>query len=445
MKKVYGFMIKGALIASLLVLCLPITTVTYAKEQNIVNSAHLESYSMQINRGDKQQTIQTQGFTQDGVMMIAARDLFDAIGVDIRALGASKTTFIVEANEMVQSTIFNKFMLEDGNDSIKLSIVIDDEDEESMDEDVNMPTSPTVINGQLYIPLEFITAIFNYDVKYDYIKNIIMITLWNNKEEQVEQIEKFVHRYMNNVSDGYSSDLSLYTSGFLAHDDYIIDMTFSDENGPEPHLALKDWTIRYLFFISHNEAMVKIPYLEEGKVSQRIGATWLRLIRTENGWKVENSTAWSQPVYIDGIKEQIHNLKLNEPEQVKAIKKGVYAAFSTANANKKTIEGTEVNYKTFPKNIQILYVDDQIAYVSTEYSWSFEATDENLEKYNILSDKDFITMKKMSNGEWNFKTHYGLALNRKTGTSSIRGDYTNLKYTFFAFDSYYWNSPASIN
>ncbi len=444
MKKIYGFMIKGALIASLLVPCLPITAVTYAKEQNIVNSAHLESYSMQINRGDKQQTIQTQGFTQDGVMMIAARDLFDAIGFNIKGPIGWRAKYKVEAQKAVPRTIFNKFTFEEHNDSIKLFIDIE-EDADDIAEGVKMPTYTTVVNGRLYIPLEFITAILNYDVTYDHTNNAIIIAPWENKDEQVKQIEDFVHHYMSNVSEGYSSDLSLYTTAFLEYEEEMIDTAFSDEQWPEPYLELKDWTIRYLFFPSHDEAVVKIPYLAVGKVSKSVGGTWLHLLRTDKGWKVDTSTDWNQSIYIDGIKEQIHNLKLNEPEQVKAIKRGVYAAFNTANTKKGTGKGSSVEYKTFPKNIKVLYADDQIAYVSTEYNWSFPPTDENMDKYHIISNEDFITMKKDSNGQWGFKSHYGLPLDYNMPTSSIRGNYANMKYTFFAFDDYYWDSPASIN
>ncbi len=445
MKKIYGCMIKGALIASLLVPCLPITTVTYAKEQDLVNPAHLESYSIQVNRGEKQQKIQTQGFIQDGVMMIAARDLFDAIGFNIKGPIGWRAKYKVEAQEVVPRTIFNKFTFEEHNDSIKLLIDIEEEEEEDIAEQINMPTYTTVINGRLYIPFEFIAAILNYDVTYDHANNTIIITPWENKDEQVKQIEDFVHHYMSNVSEGYSSDLSLYTTAFLEHDEEMIDTAFSDEQWPEPYLKLKDWTIRYLFLPSHDEAVVKIPYLAVGKVSKSVGGMWLHLIRTDQGWKVDTSTDWNQSVYIDGIKEQIHNLKLNEPEQVKAIKRGVYAKFNVENTKKETADGARLEYKTFPKNIKVLYADDQIAYVSTEYNWSFQPTDENMDKYHIISNEDFITMKKNSNGQWSFKSQYGLPLDYNMPTSSIRGNYANLKYTFFAFDSYYWDSHASIN
>lgn len=80
MKKVYGLIIKGVLVAGLLVQCLPVSTVAYADSDNTLKPSKLESYSLQINIEGNQQTIQTQGFIQDGLMMVPAADLLNNTG-----------------------------------------------------------------------------------------------------------------------------------------------------------------------------------------------------------------------------------------------------------------------------------------------------------------------------------------------------------------------------
>lgn len=436
MKKIYGLIIKRVLVAGLLVQCLPVSTIAYADSENTLKPSKLESYSLQINTEGNQQTIQTQGFMQDGLMMVSAADLLNNTGFKIEEGDTSKTTFMVERNEVLSSTVFNHFRFSKDNYSIEVFIK-EQRNEFSMKESVGMPTHATVTDGHLYIPLDFITSLLNYDVKYDYSTNVIVINSWNDKKEQVKQVQEFMHRYMNGASEGYSSDLSLYTPAFLEHDEDMIDTAFSDQQLPEPHLVLKDWKIRYLFFISHNEVMVKVPYLAVGKASKKVGGIWLRLIRTDSEWKVDSSTSWAQPFYLNNMKTRIKKLKTNEAKKVKAIKKGLYTSFNVANAKKQTVEGTKVEYKTFPKNIKVIYADDQVAYVYTEYKWSFKQTDENLNKYYIASNKDFITMQKNTKGQWSFKMRYNLDLEYTMPSSLIRGNYANYKYQFMAFDNYY--------
>lgn len=437
MKKVYELIIKGVLVAGLLVQCLAVSTVAYAADEEwLVTPAKLEAYSLQINTEGNQQTIQTQGFMQDGLIMVSAADLLNNTGFKIEESDSSKTSFLVERNEFLSSTIFNSFRFNKDNFSIDIFIK-EQHSEFSIKESVGMPTHATVMNGYLYIPLEFMTTLLNYDVKYDYLTNVIVINSWNNKKEQVKQVKEFVNRYMNGASGGYSSDLSLYTTAFLEHDEDMIDTAFSNQQLPEPNLVLKDWNIRYLFFISHDEVMVKVPYLEVGKASKKVGGVWLRLIRTDSEWKVDSSTSWAQPLYLNDMKAKIKKLKINKPQKVKAIKKGLYSSFNRANAKKQTVEGTEVEYKTFPKNIEVLYADDEIAYVYTEYNWSFKQTDENLNKYYIASNKDFITMQKNIKGQWSFKMRYNLELEYSIPSTLIRGNYSNYKYQFMAFDNYY--------
>lgn len=436
MKKIYGLIIKGVLVAGLLVQCFPVSTIAYADSENTLKPSKLESYSLQINTEGNQQTIQTQGFMQDGLMMVSAADLLNNTGFKIEEDDTSKTTFMVERNEVLSSTVFNHFRFSKDNYSIEIFIK-EQRSEFSMKESVGMPTHATVMDGHLYIPLDFITALLNYDVKYDYSTNVIVINSWNDKKEQVKQVKEFVNRYMNRASEGYSSDLLLYTPAFLEHDEGMIDTAFSNQKLPEPHLVLKDWTIRYLFFISHDEVMVKVAYLEVGKASKKVGGTWLRLIRTDNEWKVDSSTSWAQPLYLNDMKARIKKFKTNEAQKVKAIKKGLYTSFNVANAKKQTVEGTKVEYKTYPKNIEVIYADDQIAYVYTEYKWSFKQTDENLNKYYIASNKDFITMQKNTKGQWSFKMRYNLDLEYTMPSSLIRGNYANYKYQFMAFDNYY--------
>lgn len=436
MKKIYGLIIKGVLVAGLLVQCFPVSTIAYADSENTLKPSKLESYSLQINTEGNQQTIQTQGFMQDGLMMVSAADLLNNTGFKIEEDDTSKTTFMVERNEVLSSTVFNHFRFSKDNYSIEIFIK-EQRSEFSMKESVGMPTHATVMDGHLYIPLDFITALLNYDVKYDYSTNVIVINSWNDKKEQVKQVKEFVNRYMNRASEGYSSDLLLYTPAFLEHDEGMIDTAFSNQKLPEPHLVLKDWTIRYLFFISHDEVMVKVAYLEVGKASKKVGGTWLRLIRTDNEWKVDSSTSWAQPLYLNDMKARIKKFKTNEAQKVKAIKKGLYTSFNVANAKKQTVEGTKVEYKTYPKDIEVIYADDQIAYVYTEYKWSFKQTDENLNKYYIASNKDFITMQKNTKGQWSFKMRYNLDLEYTMPSSLIRGNYANYKYQFMAFDNYY--------
>jgi len=51
-------------------------------------------------------------------------------------------------------------------------------------------------------------------------------------------------------------------------------------------------------------------------------------------------------------------------------------------------------------------------------------------------------MEKDANGQWKFKTHYGLGLGHHISGSVIRGNYTNNKYEFMSFDDYYLNDPG---
>lgn len=55
--------------------------------------------------------------------------------------------------------------------------------------------------------------------------------------------------------------------------------------------------------------MVKVPYLEVGKASKKVGGVWLRLIRTDSEWKVDSSTSWAQPLYLNDMKAKIKSLK----------------------------------------------------------------------------------------------------------------------------------------
>ncbi|WIM37640.1 copper amine oxidase N-terminal domain-containing protein [Paenibacillus sp. PK4536] len=440
MKKVYRLIIKGVLVAGLLVQCLPVSRVAYADNKSTISSSKLEAYSLQIDTEGNQQAIQTQAFMQDGLMMVSAADLLNNTGFKVgRPLGWEKRS-LVERKESLSTTILNRLIFRDGDHVIE--IYINNDIYDFAEEYITMPTTATFKNGRLYIPIDFVASLLNYDVKYDFSKHIINMNSWDNKTEQVNQVKEFVNHYMTGSSEGYSPDLSLYTAAFLEHDEGWIETAFSDEQWPEPHLTVTDWTIKHLFFISHDEVMVKVPYLEMGKVSRKPGAVWLRLIRVNNAWKVDTSTSWNQALYLDDIHDKVNNLKMNEPEKVKEIKKALYASFEVANSKKQAIEGGKAEYKTYPKNVAVLYADDQIAYVYTEYNWSFKQTNENLDKYSISSDEDFITMEKDANGQWKFKTHYGLGLGHHISGSVIRGNYTNHKYEFMSFDDYYLNDPS---
>lgn len=445
MKKVYGLIIKGVLVAGLLVQCLPVSTVVHADNGDwvVVRPAKLEIYSLQINAEDNQQTIQTQGFMQDGLIMVSAADLLNNTGFTVEKLKGWREEYKAERNGVVSNTIFNNFSFSDASILVNVNLK-ESLNGYSHNEMLLMPTLANFTHGRLYVPLQFFSSLLNYDVKYDESTHVITLDYWGDqKKEETEQVKKFVSQYMATSLNGYNADHSLYTSDYLEREASWLDYNFSDGEWPESNLMLKDWNIRYLFFISKNEAMVKIPYWEEGKVSRKIGGLWLRILHINGEWKVDSSSAWSQSLYLDNINQQVENLKIQSPQIVKTIKKSLYASYDAANAKKQDIGGNKIEYKTFLKNINVLYADDHIAYIDANYNWSFKPTNENFKKYNITPNGDFITMEKDTNGKWKFKEHTDIRLDYPTTGTTLRGNYDNSRNTTFnAFDDYYLNDPS---
>ncbi|WP_411344287.1 stalk domain-containing protein [Paenibacillus sp. WLX1005] len=416
-----------------------VSAASIEKEFNPVLTA-IQPVTLNLIHGETQVHIKTTTFLQDGITMIPVADLFTNTGFRKGPKSSNwMDNYTADRIVKVESTIFNRVRFED------YSSIMYVEFSEGFNGDVNeeyvfMPTTTMLREGRLYIPLKFVATLLNYDVSYKANEHTVTLHYWGDQTaEDTTQLKELVNRYTAHMADGSSSDLSLYTPEFLEHDDYMIEDAFSDGRSPEAHLELKDWTIRYLVFMSHNEAAIKIPYLEEGNVSRVAGATWLYLIRKDGQWKVDVATHWSNSQYKDGLQQQIDNLNVQHPDIVTSIKKAVYSAFQTANANKRTVEGTKVGYKTYPKDMTVLYADEHISYLYVNYNWSFKRTEANYEKYDIHFDTDFITMTKDSTGNWKVERRNIIPLGYNTPVTDIRGNYQGREDTFMAFDDYYLN------
>ncbi|MDN4616706.1 hypothetical protein QCD85_01260 [Paenibacillus sp. PsM32] len=442
MKKVYELIIKGVLVAGLLVQCLPVSIIAYADSENKMESSRLVPYVLQINNGN-QQNAKTTGFIQDGLLMIPAADLFNHTGFRITHTRKWMNEYKVERNEFLSSTVFNTLEFSDHTSDIHVKLK-EGFNQDETDELLYMPTYATFKKGRLYVPLNFIASILNYDVRHDELTHLITLDYWGDQNlDETNQVKDFVNHYMKDSVDGYNPDHSLYTTDYLDYEADWLDSTFSDGEWPEPNLVLKDWNIRYLFFMSKNEAIVKVPYWAEGKASRKAGGIWLSILKVDGKWKVDSSRAWSQLLYLKNVNQIVEKMKLDSPEMVKSVTQAVYHSFATANAKKQKIDGTKVKYKTFPKNMEVLYGDDHIAYVYAEYNWSFKPTNKNFEKYKVNTYEDFIVMEKNKNGQWIFKDHYNSNLSNSRPWTSLRGNYEGGRYiAFMAFDDYYLNDPS---
>lgn len=401
-----------------------------------------ENYLLQINNNDSHKTIQTQGFIQSGLLMIPVTDLLNNTGFTVKKLHGWKGEYQAERKEKLPNTIFNNLKFTPFSPIFYLNLN-EGFNGESQEELLFLPTYANSTHGRLYVPLKFLASILNYDVKYDKVTHTIVLDEWGNQNAvDIQQVKEFVNRYMNGALNGYSPDRSLYTAGFLEHENSRINDTFANDQWSSPRLVLKNGNIRHLFFVSHDRAFVKIPYEEEGKISRTVGGMWLDLLRIDGKWKVDVSTIWSQPIYIDNIDQKIKELEVNDSEKITAIKQALQATFDNANAKHLTVDGYESYYKTYLKNVEVLYTDDDIAYVRPTYNWSFKQTEDNFEKYNISSDKDFIIMEQNSDGNWVYKgQHYSDLDTPEIGTT-IRGNYNggpSIRPT--AFDDYYLDNP----
>jgi len=412
------------------------------KSMQTAKPPEIQPYSMQIRSGESKQTIKTQGFMQDGLLMIPAADLFNHVGFSFKKQNGWQPDYYAKRNSKLTGSIINHLTFTEY--SRRFDARIDEGlNGDTSEEMLSLPTYSTPIKGRFYIPLAAMASILNYDVQYNTLNHTITLDYWGNQlEEDTQQIKEFVNHYMTGSVNGYSPDLSLYTAGFLDHDTDMIDGTFSSEYISVPQLVIKDWNIRNLFFTSRNQALVKIPYSAESQVSRTAGGIWLNLLRTDGEWKVDLSTHWSQSFYLNDINERVQNLKHNAPETVTAVKKELYTHLNDANAKKQSLDGEKIDYKTYLKNIEVLYADDHIAYVYARYNWSFKQTEENFDKYSISSDKDFIIMQKKDSGEWVYKERYGSELDIPIMGTAIRGNYlTGYEATFMAFDDYYLDNP----
>ncbi|ANF94743.1 stalk domain-containing protein [Paenibacillus bovis] len=402
----------------------------------------LENYSLQIKSNKNQKTINTQAFIQDGLLMVPAADLLNNTGFSLKKLPGWRGEYLAERTNFLSSTIFNQLKFTPSSTFSNLTLN-EGFNGESEDQYFFLPTYPNFTHGRLYVPLKFIASMLNYDVNYNKFTHTIVLDDWGNQNAaDIQQVGEFVNQYMNGALDGYSPDRSLYTPGFLEHESSRMNYTFAHDQWSNPQLTLKNWNIRHLFFVSQDRAFVKIPYEEEGEVSRTAGAIWLDLLRIDGVWKVDVSTFWSQPIYIDNIDQKIKEIEITNPEKVNAIKLGLHAYFDQANANGLSIDGDASDYKTYLKNIEVLYADDHLAYIRATYNWSFNPTEDNFENYNIYSDKDFITMERDSKGSWIYKGHLDYNLDTPITETTIRGNYNGgPSIRFTAFDDYYLDDP----